>query len=297
MRATPRWIDWGGVRWTPASVAERFLWIAAAAAGLALAARAFDRFAADAPAAAIAGRRRGRRRHPVSVGPESADAIEVGETPPAARPAVRPGSLDAPVRGSALGALVRAEWALLARGGSRWWWGVAAGLIVAGAVVPAAGRGFVMMGAWIWPIFRWSELGSRERRHGVSALLFSTPRPILRPIAAAWLAGAALSLAVATGVIVRVILSGDLLGLVALVIGAGFVPAFALAAGTWSGGTKLFEVLYLLLWYVGPANRVAALDYTGTSAGAIPETTARFAVATLALLALAALGRAGRLRG
>jgi hypothetical protein len=52
---------------------------------------------------------------------------------------------------------------------------------------------------------------------------------------------------------------------VALLAGIVFVPTLALAAGTVSGSKKLFEVMYLVIWYIGPVNGLTALDYTGTS--------------------------------
>jgi len=53
-------------------------------------------------------------------------------------------------------------------------------------------------------------------------------------------------------------------------VGAGFVPALAIACGSLTGGRKLFEILYLLLWYIGPLNHVAGLDYTGAAGAAAP---------------------------
>jgi len=79
-------------------------------------------------------------------------------------------------------------------------------------------------------------------------------------------------------------------------VGGCFVPAWALGAGVLSGGRRLFEVLYILAWYVGPMNRVAELDYTGLAEGAMAAgTPVRIAVMTLGLMILAAVFRARRL--
>lgn len=297
-RAHPRWIRWPGLHWDAVAVGERLLWMAIAMASVAVAAMAFDRFAeVGSHGAATLVRGRGRKGKG-ALDDATAFADPSGSPGAAAPPAIRHvGDMTAPARGSAWMALVRAEWALLVRGRSPWWWLVAAGLVVAGLFVPPQGRPFVMLGAWIWPIFRWSELGAREQRHGTGPLLYSTPRPLIRPIAAAWLAGAALALVMASGVLARLGLAGDLRGIAATAVGAGFVPALALAAGSWTGGTKLFEVLYLLLWYVGPGNRVAALDYTGSVPGVwTAGTPAVFAATTVALMVAALAGRARQLR-
>ena len=42
-----------------------------------------------------------------------------------------------------------------------------------------------------------------------------------------------------------------------------FIPALAFGLGTLSASPRLFEVVYLLLWYIGPMNHVATLDFTG----------------------------------
>ena len=68
--------------------------------------------------------------------------------------------------------------------------------------------------------------------------------------------------------------------------GAFFVPALALACGAWSHGSKLFEALYVVLWYLGPMQPVPALDFMGASdltiAAGIPVYYAAAAAACLA---------------
>ena len=139
--------------------------------------------------------------------------------------------------------------------------------------------------------------GAREQRHGTTALLFSSPRPLGRQLPAAWLAGVALAVATGAGLGARLAVTGDVAGLFGWVVGALFIPALALASGVWTGSGKLFEVVYLLLWYGGPIERIPFLDFTGSTPGAReahgPEA---FLIATVALLVLAWLGRRRRLR-
>ena len=92
---------------------------------------------------------------------------------------------------------------------------------------------------------------------------------------------------------VRSAIAGDLSVAIGTVVGALFVPALALALGTLTGGRKTFEVVYVVLWYVGPLNGAAFLDYSGASPGA---PIAGFALATLALAAVAAAARDRRIR-
>jgi hypothetical protein len=92
----------------------------------------------------------------------------------------------------------------------------------------------------------------------------------------AWAAGAVLPLALTAG---PLLLAGRLGGLV----GAAFVPALALAAGRFAESVPAFHGAYLGLWYLGPANRVAALDFSGAAA-APPATLAAFAGAAVLFL-------------
>jgi hypothetical protein len=80
-------------------------------------------------------------------------------------------------------------------------------------------------------------------------------------------------------------------------IGALFIPTFALALGVWSGSGKPFEILYTLLWYVGPLHAIPQLDFMGSA----PATAATryplfYLLLTGALVLTALAGRARQLR-
>jgi hypothetical protein len=71
-----------------------------------------------------------------------------------------------------------------------------------------------------------------------------------------------------------------------------FIPTMALTMGVWSGSSKLFEIMYLLLWYAGPMNKIPGLDYMGSSSRALLAGTPNvFLVCTLLMLCLALAGR------
>jgi len=179
--------------------------------------------------------------------------------------------------------------------GQRWWWYlVAGGLIVAGLANSAETAYTVILPiAWVWPMLLWSSIGSRETRHNVQSITFASPAPVWRQLPAQWLAGFILSLVVASGVILRLIIAGDLTGLGWLLIGAVFIPSLALACGVWSHGSKLFEIVYILLWYLGPINRLHQLDYLGVTGESQPLT---FILAAIALAAFAVFGRTRQLK-
>jgi hypothetical protein len=96
---------------------------------------------------------------------------------------------------------------------------------------------------------------------------------------AQWLAGFIVTLLVASGALVRLYSDGDMTGLLAVLSGAIFIPSLALAAGVWSKTNKLFEIVYMLIWYIGPLNRVPQFDYSGAASNGHPEFFIPLAVA------------------
>jgi hypothetical protein len=171
------------------------------------------------------------------------------------------------------------------------------GLAVACAVAPlAVAREKILPFAWIWPVLLWSSMGAREARDGTEELVFTAPRPIARQLPAVYCAGVTVALMAGAGVGLRCLAAGRGDALLAWLAGALFIPALALACGTWSGGSKLFEALYVVLWYVGPLQPVPALDFMGASEGAVAAGIhLRYLAAAAICVAVAAAGRRFRM--
>lgn len=283
---------WTGIGWSGEHVIRRFAWtgMGFALTGLAaLSLRLFDPF-----------------RETDTAGSTESDAESDDDPAPQAHqspedaPAVAVSTLSAPHHTHPLRAvarMVRAEVRLLVTGHAWWWYG---GLVVANGVaflVPPDTVSHVLLAAWLLPLSAWSSLGCRERIHGTESLLFSAPAVHRRHLSAQYVAGVLLALIAAVGPILRLATLGDLSSLAALGVGALFVPALALCLGAWSGTTTPFEAVYLLLWYLGPLNEVAALDYMGVTNQAVTSgATLHFLVATVLLVLLAWLGRRRRAR-
>jgi hypothetical protein len=189
-----------------------------------------------------------------------------------------------------------AEWRLAFKGKYWLWYAIAAVLLIGELAIQPQYLLMVMLPlAWIWPLMIWSGAGAREIQHSTDQLVYSTPHPITRQLAAAWLVGVLVALGMAAGVLVRLLAGGQWLSLVAVLIGALYVPSLAIAAGCWTGGSKLFEAGYLSIWYMASVHGVPVLDFMGR----IPRAQAEgmpwlYAGLTLLLVGAAA---AGRLRG
>jgi hypothetical protein len=195
-------------------------------------------------------------------------------------------------------ALLVAELRLLLRGHSPVWYVGAVGLNIACLACPLdVVRRYLLPAVWLWPVLTWSQMGIRERRCGTEQLVFSAPKPVLRQLPAIWLSGLILSVIVGGGAAIRQVLVGDVTGMLGWLVGTLFAPSLALALGVWVGNSRGFELVYLLLWYVGVANRVPAFDYAGvTIEGLATGMPAAYLGITMVLVALAAIGRRRQVR-
>jgi hypothetical protein len=118
-------------------------------------------------------------------------------------------------------------------------------------------------------------------------MVFSSPAPLRRQLPAAWLAGFLLAALTGSGAAIRLVIAGDGAGLLAWFSGALFIPSLALALGIWSSSSKIFEVLYVSLWYL-IINGLAAVDFMGANSDG---DTGFFIPLSLALLVTALIGR------
>ena len=259
-----------GFHWTAADVAGRLAWVGVAFAVVAAAALCFDRFAKPARGA--------ERCKPNAIAQRWHAFGERYATP----------MLDL-LCGSDFGAIVLAEFRLLVRGLSIWWYAVAAGLCVFQLFADAKAESLAIGLAWIWPMLQWSQLGTRESVYATEQFVYPTLHPIRRQFVAQWCAGVLLALVTASGALVHWTIAGSLVGVAGVLAGAIFVPTLALACGALSGTTRLFEIVYLVLWYIGPMNRTT-FDFTQ---GAYAP---GFTLASLLLFALAIGARKVRLQ-
>jgi len=174
------------------------------------------------------------------------------------------------------------------------WGSVAAGaLIIAGLLLPIdMARGIMLPLAWFLPVLVWSKLGTREAHHRTDQLVFSSAKPLNRQLPAVWLAGVLLAVVTGSGVALNLALHGEWLGVLALGVGALFIPSLALCLGVWTGSSKSFEFIYTLLWYIGPLNHMEPLDFMGVVPGSVEAGIWQIYLAiALILFGLAFIGR------
>ena len=188
---------------------------------------------------------------------------------------------------------LNAELRILIKGQPWWWYLGALGLIYLDLSSPLNDlRKTWFPITWIWPLLVWSNLGVREIRNHTKDLLFSSPHPLLRQLPAVWTSGVLFTALTGIGALISFLSSGTWGCVLAWLLGILFIPSLALAMGIWSGGSKLFEVVYLLLWYIGPIEGVPILDFLGALNDPLQSgMLLPFSLATLLFLAVAFLGR------
>lgn len=256
--------DFSGFDLTPSLLAGRLV-LLILAVGLALLAAMWfarfdvsrkDRSVADAtsdptvaPKAAPSGKAAGATSGDSA---RAAPPTFAGSTLPAARAA----------RGNAFGWLVAGELRILLRGVPSWWMLGAVALIVAALLVPERWAAFPMLPlAWVWPVLIWSRLGTQQREHDVHLLVDSGPYR-RRRLVAELLAGLLLTALAGIGPLARMGLSADWAGTAAWAAGLLFIPSLALALGVIGRSGRLFQGVYLLLWYA-VMNSMASADFMG----------------------------------
>jgi hypothetical protein len=274
--------NWPGLAWTAGIVSGRWLWALFGLGLILLSAAWFARFD---PAREGLRRPRGK--------PEGARGGEPVERrkrfPRITLPNLSPLVSKLAGVNPTLGVLF-AELRMLLNGRRWWWWAITAGLNIAIFIAPLSTvKQYLLPVAWLWPLAIWSEMGNRERKENTYQMVFSSARPVRRQLPAAWLAGVLATALFGIAGAAVFLSNGDLPSLAGWAGAVIFIPALALALGVLSSGSRVFEVVYLVLWYIGPFQKMPGMDFvTGA-----PQV---FLLAAAALLLLAAYWRGRQVR-
>jgi hypothetical protein len=247
------------VRWSTGFLIGRLLLLGAAGAIVALAGYSFRRF--DEERTSV--RHRFFRTAASAAKP---DASNKSTTTPLEAPRI---ALLTPIvaRSYRLGLtkLLIAELRIALNRISRWWCFVAVGIVIAGFLTPfATAYKFLLAAAWFWPLLIWSALGCRDQLYDTRQMVQSTTGGVWVQLSMQWLAGFFIAAGIGIFIGVRALILGDFGTLTHWLIGAMFIPSLAMTCGIMTSGRKLFEVLYTILFYIGPLNKVPLCDFTGS---------------------------------
>ncbi|MCL6457825.1 MAG: ABC transporter permease, partial [Gorillibacterium sp.] len=246
---------WGGVNWTAEMVAGRLIWVAIALVVVLLAAVVFQGFdkAMTKDSFDLLGLfRRKKKGSSRDEGWKSTGGLTAAGLSPIS------------IQFSFLNLLRYELWLMLK--GQKWWWYLVSLLFISGDLLLPLEvvRGMVGPLTWVWPILIWSSMGVRELRNNTRDIVFSSMHPLERQIPASWFAGFILAIVTGSGFGVKLLLAGDTSGLFAWLVGAMFISTLALALGIWTRTNKTFEVVFLVMMFVGVMNQLQAFDFMGS---------------------------------
>jgi hypothetical protein len=246
--------NWPGLAWTPGIVGGQWLWAVFGLGLILLSAVWFARFDPSRE-----GLRRARGKPEEAKGDKPAEPQKT--LPRIALPNLSPLVSKLAQVNPFVGVLF-AELRMLLNGRRWWWWLVIAGLNIAILASPLEmTKAYLLPVVWLWPLAIWSEMGNRERKNSTYQMVFSSARPVLRQLPAAWLAGVLATALFGIAGAVVFLSGGDLPGLAGWVGAVIFIPTLALALGVFSSGSRIFEVVYLIWWYIGPFQKAPGMDF------------------------------------
>lgn len=248
---------WSGVDWTTEIILTRLGLILLAGMIIYIAARLFNRFD-------------GSSLKPQQIKPKKMQTSYMPGLTPQAFSTAHLTPLRPVANGFSFLNMLLLELRLLTRGQTWWWYALMGTLVIvsyASGFIPEfdlyVHQG-ILPAIFVLPILIWSSMGNREIQNDVQQLAFSASSPLWRQLPSQWLSGFLITLLLAGGLLLRFISNADHTALAALLAAIVFVPSLALAAGVVSGTRKLFEIVYMTIWYLGPINHMAGFDYLGS---------------------------------
>jgi len=252
---------WDGIQWTSDILLERAIWMGGAIFIAFAAALPFHRF--DPARTSLAH----RRRRVKYVSKESQDKAEPNELYAEPHTQVwnfaHSKDLVSNFNLRCFWNVVIAEIKLMLKGQHWTWYIVIVGLFVACLASPfQIMLSYLLPIVWLWPLPLWSQMGTREKRYNTWQMIFSTEWSLQRQFPGMWIAGVFIVAITGGGAAIRFISMGVWTNLIAWGIAILFIPALALMLGVLTDSRRMFELIYLLWWYLA-FNGISAFDFMG----------------------------------
>ncbi|MDQ1143867.1 hypothetical protein QE429_000694 [Bacillus sp. SORGH_AS 510] len=162
--------------------------------------------------------------------------------------------------------LIKAELLIMLKGFSAWWYLI----LIAGALVPIL-TSFELTKIWlpllmILPLPIWSQMETREKEYSIDAFIKSSCSQLTKWFSV-WIAAFIVSSIISSGALITFMRFGQIKLLIYWIIGLAFMCSLGLTLGNFSKTRRLFEIIYLILWYLGPINSIPYFDFLGLSNG------------------------------
>ena len=280
--------DWNGLSWTIGMFLERYIWFAMAGVIVTIASIFFHRFDLTRSVQINKKRKSSRAKSKNELQskpePERRNDIKIKLTP--YTHTVGAGR-------SSYIKILAMELRIMLKGLRLWWYLIALVMIVLGVVLPMEiVVEFILPFTWVWPVLIWSAMGTNEAYYRTHQLIFTAVHPVRNQFIVLWLAGVIVAYLTGSGVMIHCVITGDWERLMAMTVGGMFIPTLAVALGIWSGSGKLFQIVFMLTWYLGPLNKWAVMDFMGATQESLDRgLPLYYLLATVILLTLAVIGR------
>jgi hypothetical protein len=161
-------------------------------------------------------------------------------------------------------ALLKAELKMMLKGNTNLWKLFTVVFFILSAFTPMSFAYKVALPLlWFFQTLLLSRLGSREITTRCDDYIFSSPFPLLWQLPATLTAPTLFMCILALPVMIRLAILGDFYGVMAVLIGALFIPVTAITLGIVTRGSKLFEVLFAITIYAS-FNAIPFLDLVGS---------------------------------
>jgi hypothetical protein len=159
--------------------------------------------------------------------------------------------------------LIRVEFLMLIRTGSKWFWLPNIGLMIASIFAPLdVAHQILLPVLWFLQVGRFADIATKETANRVHHFSFGSFRPLTRLFPAQAISAVLLLFLLSVPLLFRYAFAGEWLTMMAIVAGGIFIVLVSLFLGQLSGGRKLFDVMFFMLTYVN-LNKAPELDYFG----------------------------------
>ena len=164
---------------------------------------------------------------------------------------------------------IKTELLMLFRKGPKWFWLVNIGGMIAIIFVPIKiAHQFILPILWFLQVGRWSDLATKEKTNRIHYFTYAAYQPLKRLLTSQIIAGIFIAITLASPLMIRYIISGDVMPVLLILAGAVFIVSFAVCLGILSGGKKLFEILFFAITYFN-VNLLPFTDYFGALSSGI----------------------------
>ncbi len=146
--------------------------------------------------------------------------------------------------------LIKTELVLLFPKGVKWRWLINIGGMISLICTPLTiARQLVLPVLWFLQVNCLSGLATKEKTNRIQYFTYAAYRPIKRLFSSQVIAGIVLMVTLATPLILRYLITGNLMQVFCIFAGAVFIASLAVFLGLLSGGKKLFEILFFAITY------------------------------------------------